>query len=230
MKTCKKCGEAKPKAEFGKHAKMRDGLNCRCRACQRIASAKYRVENPDKIKAALIKWREENAAHVLDYRAKYNDKNSDRRKQLRRERYAEITEREKANTLAWQAKNKERVAATAAKYRAENPEKVKARRVLWGARNPGADRIYKQNRRERKRANGGKLSNGLAEKLFILQKGKCPCCKQPLGDNYHLDHIMPLALGGANEDWNMQLLRQQCNNQKHAKHPIDFMKQRGFLL
>lgn len=56
------------------------------------------------------------------------------------------------------------------------------------------------------------------------------CCGLPLGDNYHIDHIMPLALGGSNTDDNIQLLRQRCNNQKCAKHPVDFMQSRGFLL
>ena len=74
------------------------------------------------------------------------------------------------------------------------------------------------------------LSVGLSAKLFKLQKGKCPCCKQPLGDDYHLDHKMPLALGGTNTDENMQLLRSICNLQKHAKHPVDFMQERGYLL
>jgi 5-methylcytosine-specific restriction endonuclease McrA len=86
------------------------------------------------------------------------------------------------------------------------------------------------NRKARERANGGILSVGLAEKLFELQKGKCACCGQPLGEKYHMDHILPIVLGGPNEDWNIQLLRQRCNQQKHAKHPVDFMQSRGFLL
>ena len=86
------------------------------------------------------------------------------------------------------------------------------------------------NRRARVRETGGKLSSDLADKLFKLQKGKCPCCAQPLGDDYHLDHKMPIALGGSNTDGNMQLLRAVCNLQKAKKHPIDFMQIRGFLL
>ena len=38
------------------------------------------------------------------------------------------------------------------------------------------------------------------------------------------------ALGGLNADSNMQLLRAECNLQKSAKHPVDFMQSRGFLL
>lgn len=45
-----------------------------------------------------------------------------------------------------------------------------------------------------------------------------------------MDHIVPLALGGSNTDGNIQLLRATCNQQKHAKHPVVFMQERGFLL
>ena len=70
----------------------------------------------------------------------------------------------------------------------------------------------------------------IVEKLLKLQKGKCPCCSLPLGDDFHLDHKMPLALGGDHVDDNMQLLKARCNMQKRASNPIDFMQSRGFLL
>lgn len=143
---------------------------------------------------------------------------------------AENPEKAKTAIAKWRAANPEKVKAYAAKWRASNPEKLKAAYVEWCAANLEARRIHVENRRARKRAAGGKLSKGLAERLFKLQRGKCACCKQPLGDDYHLDHIMPLALGGTNTDENIQLLRATCNNQKHAKHPIDFMQQRGYLL
>jgi 5-methylcytosine-specific restriction endonuclease McrA len=113
-----------------------------------------------------------------------------------------------------------------AQWRKNNPEYLAQYRI----KNPESNRIHTQNRRAKRKAVGGVLSNGLAEKLFKLQCGKCACCGKPLGNNYHLDHRMPLALGGANEDWNIQLLRQQCNNQKKSKHPIEFMQSRGYLL
>jgi len=117
-----------------------------------------------------------------------------------------------------------------AKYYAANRERVKAKNDAWHAANPEKRRIQQQNRESRKRANGGKLSPDLASKLFILQKGKCPCCNKPLGDDFHLDHIIQIKLGGSNTDDNIQLLRQRCNQQKQAKHPVEFMQSRGFLL
>ena len=132
--------------------------------------------------------------------------------------------------VVWRAMNREKLLAAGLAYRAANREFVNSRAAAWKAANPEKRRIQDQNRRSHKRANGGKLSQGLSAKLFILQKGKCPCCKQPLGDDFHLDHIVPLALGGSNTDDNIQLLRKQCNLKKHAKHPVDFMQSRGFLL
>ena len=126
--------------------------------------------------------------------------------------------------------DKEKAKARYAKWNASNPGVAVARASEWNAENPDARRVLTQNRRAKIREIGGTLSKGLAEKLFALQRGKCACCGLPLGENYHMDHIMPLILGGKNEDANMQLLRQRCNNQKSAKHPVDFMQQRGFLL
>lgn len=143
--------------------------------------------------------------------------------------YAANLDKAKADNAKWRAANPERKKAFDTKWQIENAEKKKAIIAKWYAANPDAIRIYSHNRRARERANGGKLSLGIAEKLFNLQRGKCACCGVKLTDN-HLDHVIPIALGGPNEDWNMQLLCAPCNLSKHAKHPIDFMQQRGFLL
>lgn len=144
--------------------------------------------------------------------------------------YAANKEKAKATNEKWRLSNPEKRKAAADAWKLANQEKARGCIADWKAAHPDSLRIYNQNRRAKKRASGGKLSSGLALKLFSLQKGKCACCKKPLGDNYHLDHIMPIAMGGTNTDDNIQLLRSVCNMQKNAKHPIDFMQQRGFLL
>lgn len=185
MKTCKKCGEAKPLSGYAKGKKNADGHKPVCLACDRIYQAKYRLENAEKRKALQDSWRLQNL---------------DRQRQYKQD---------------WYLTNKERV--------------VKKHND-WRAKNPSSLVVYSENRRARKRLVGGKLTSGLSLKLFALQKGKCACCKKPLGSDYHMDHIMPLALGGTNTDDNIQLLRAVCNRQKRAKHPVDFMRERGFLL
>ena len=142
---------------------------------------------------------------------------------------AKNREKEVARSTAWQLANKERASEIHAAWRARNPEKVIAKALDWQAKNYEKTIVYGQNRRARVRG-GGKLSPDISFKLMKLQRGKCACCCLPLGDDYHLDHIMPLALGGTNTDDNIQLLHAKCNLQKHAKHPVEFMQSKGKLL
>jgi 5-methylcytosine-specific restriction endonuclease McrA len=142
----------------------------------------------------------------------------------------ERKKRRKISLQKYATERADNVALSAKKYRLNHPERRKQIVRKWAASNLPALAVKAQNRRARKRTNGGTLSKNIAAKLFKHQRGKCACCGLPLGDDYHLDHIMPLALGGANVDSNIQLLRPSCNLQKSAKHPIDFMQSRGFLL
>ena len=245
-KLCPKCGGTKPTTEFSKHVRARDGLQPHCKSCNHAASAAWYSANREKVNAAAVAWRAAspekakaaNSAWEAANREKRNaaaaaryvtnaDEINDRRAKLR----AANPEKFNAAATAWRNVNLEKARAIGVSWQASNREKVRASNTAWAAANPEAKRINRQNRRARKIESGGRLSQGLAERLFKLQRGKCACgCKQSLGTDYHLDHIMPLALGGTNTDENIQLLRSTCNQQKHAKHPVDFMQSRGFLL
>lgn len=211
-KICKKCGSSFSGKECLACARLRARL-WRLNNLEKSAaySAAYKKANRKKKNAQNLAWLKAHPEKVVAYRIKHKDKAA-------------------ANTAAWQAKNHDRFVAGCAAYREANREKCKAACRASYQKNPDGKRVHVINRRAKIREDGGRLSKGLAEKLFKLQKGKCPCCGLPLGENYHLDHIMPIDLGGQNIDGNIQLLRQQCNNQKYVKHPVDFMQSRGFLL
>jgi 5-methylcytosine-specific restriction endonuclease McrA len=164
---------------------------------------------------ACQKWRANNALAI----AEYNEKNRERILKANREWAAKrlIEKRDEIN-----AKKRERYLI--------NLEAERQRASAWSKANPEKRRLWEQNRRAKKRENGSGLSKGIIEKLLTLQKGRCPCCGLALGSGYELDHKMPIALGGAHEDWNMQLLRKECNRSKKAKHPIEYMQSKGFLL
>lgn len=59
-------------------------------------------------------------------------------------------------------------------------------------------------------------------RIHAEQSGKCACCGKDLNGTYHVDHIMPLAIGGSNWPDNLQALCAFCNQSKGAKHPYDF--------
>lgn len=233
-KTCKSCATQKPLSDFAKAASCLDGHRGSCKACGAASAAKraatWRARHPERAKEVDAKYRNANPEKLIEARAKHYQKNAEKYRESSRRFYAENTELCRAQNAKWMAENKEQRAISAAAWRAANAEHVKASYAKWEAENPDIRRTINRNRRARIRGNGGTLSKGLDAKLFALQRGLCACCKQPLGDDYNTDHIMPLALGGPNTDNNMQLLRKKCNLQKKAKHPVDFMQSRGFLL
>lgn len=201
MKTCSKCHEAKQESEFSKRSSATDGLQCSCKACQKKAKAQWFAKNSSVSIARSAEYYAKNKAKIKLADSIRHAKNSVINKKRRIE-----------NRLA-------------------NPDREKAYRAEWYAKNKASNRVRAHNRRARVRVAGGKLSASIAEKLFKLQRGKCACgCGQPLGDDYHLDHIMPLALGGSNTDDNIQLLTATCNLKKSSRHPVEFMQSRGFLL
>ncbi len=205
VKPCIKCGASE-------RSKKGD-----CKACARITSIAYRAANKDKIKAYWISYRDrdENKEKMANAKRLWKKKNK---------------ERLKIHYSNYRKNNQDVVRAGYARYLSLNASHVRNRVSKWRKENKDLMVLYRQNRRARTMGSGGMLSKGLKDRLFKLQKGKCACCRKPIGANYHMDHIMPLYLGGTNTDDNIQLLRATCNMQKHTKHPVDFMQSRGFLL
>lgn len=204
-KFCKKCQCVSERNVLGQ-----------CKPCVRARSAEWRAKNQDKKKAYQKQWMQSQASvYSAEHASAYYEKN-------------------KANLALKKAKykkeNPEKVKLASQKWRNANMELARERRRACQKKNPEPAKLAAHKRRAIKLNAGGELSKGIGAKLFALQRGKCACCGEPLGNKYHLDHIMPLALGGSNTDDNIQLLRPRCNNQKHAKHPIDFMQSRGLLL
>lgn len=90
---CSRCREVKPRDQFGKHPKHKDGLQSACRECYARAAAerrrahperhresarKSRVVHREKMLEATRKWRRENKAFVRERRRVWEAKNPDK--------------------------------------------------------------------------------------------------------------------------------------------------------
>lgn len=192
--------------------------------------ASYYAANKEELNAKAAIYRANNKEKIRAADAKYCAANREKARVRASAWYAANKERAKAANITWAANNPGKIKEHKAKYAANNQEKTRASSKRWNDAHPEVRKVIMQNRRARVQKNGGKLSTDLVQKLLKLQRGKCACCGKPLGNDYHLDHRMPIALGGANEDSNMQLLTAKCNLQKWKKHPVDFMQEKGFLL
>lgn len=148
-------------------------------------------------------------------------------------------QRRKATVAAYYRRNKEKIAAYhrkryAAKkeeiyakhkaYRKANPEKAVAEVMRWQKRNPEKVMLYKLRNRAKRRNAQGVVSEGFVSLLLRMQGRKCAFCAKNLGE-YHVDHMIPVALGGKTEDENLQLLCPECNRAKGAKLPSVFASQ-----
>lgn len=182
----------------------------------RAMSERWRKANPDKVKAKSAQWYAAN-----------RDKSIEKSKAWQRANPEKVRER---NLAAYRNRDPKKCNAAHREWTAKNSDKVRAWRQAWAERNPERLRLQKLNYKIRKRASGGRLSGNIITRLMELQRGLCACCRKPLGERYHLDHIVPLSIGGEHADRNMQLLRDKCNMQKSNKDPIEFMRSRGFLL
>ena len=218
VSTCKKCGESNFRE---------DG---RCRTCQRISHLAWVQNNAEKMRAYRNKYLAANKDVVAAKRREYKENNKEKIKKADALYRQNNAEKKRIATAVWYSKNKVTTKLARARWNEANKERKKELNTAWCNANPDAKRAHCQNRRARIAGDGGKLSTGLAKKLFELQKGKCPCCAEPLGDDFHMDHKVPLVMGGTNTDDNIQLLRKLCNHKKGTKHPVDFMQERGFLL
>lgn len=168
---------------------------------------------------------------VLEKCKEYRDANKEKIAARKAAEYAARDpakrESERLRVYAHFLKNRERYRLASLAYAAAHREEVAQRTKEWAKNNPELRQISNANRRGRKV--GGRLSPGLAGRLLSLQKGRCSACRAKLV-KYHLDHIEPLALGGAHEDANIQLLCPPCNLAKAARPPVEFMQSRGLLL
>lgn len=179
-------------------------------------SALYRAEHPEAIKAATARYR---AKHREELRAA---------EARRRKANPEKARATKARNYAAHAKERN---AYQARYDAE-PEHAKERKAYqarWSKAHPERRAVHRSKRRARKRGNGvgdTVLMAAFRKRIAKARRIKCYWCREwvPKGHR-HVDHIIPIAKGGPDAEWNLCCSCQKCNSSKHAKDPGEFSGQ-----
>lgn len=67
-----------------------------------------------------------------------------------------------------------------------------------------------------------RLSTRVRLELFLAAHGRCNACDRLLtpGTRWEIDHIVPLALGGADTDDNLQVLCSPCHSEKTTRRDV----------
>lgn len=193
------------------HISKRLVSNYCCYECSKRKYINFRLENIE--------------AERLRYREYYH-------KDPAKARSGTDRSKEKISSRAWFLANKKKAYDSHKDWREKNPAIIKANREKHYKTNPQAYRCYVQNRRAKIIQAGGTFNDADVKMIVERQRWKCaePSCSVSIKSGYHIDHIMPLSLGGTNWPENIQCLCQRCNLRKHAKHPIDWARENGRLL
>lgn len=218
VKTCPRCGEARPVSEYHANRSTFDGLASECRECSRqIGAANYR----------------KNRAERLAYGRRPDVRR--RRTERQRERYRSDPEWRRKKLLACRRsyrRRKAKVLAYQRRYYRENRERHAERGREWYRRNPHHLGLASRRRRARERAAPGTHAVADVVRLWHRQRGECVRCgvrfgKKPEDKGFHVDHIVPISrreFGDASNNWprNLQLLCESCNCSKRDRTPAEF--------
>ena len=181
-----------------------------CVDCTKDRARKRKELDPEgyrqKCRQACTKWEKSDKGKTY--------RQTDRERELhrlsaKRRRAKDPAKVQDSNRQQYQ-KNREAIIAKKKEYWRQNPDIRRAARMSYEARKRNAD---------------GRFSASDIEALRFRQSLLCNGCLSDLtATGYHIDHIMPLSLGGSNRPDNLQLLCPTCNHRKHSKHPEEWEK------
>lgn len=128
---------------------------------------------------------------------------------------------------------RERERKRAAEIRGNDTEAFNKYQREWKAVQYKTNTTYRLKHKTRSRAQESGYKElrhlcppGFIDTMMDRQNGICasPVCDKNIRIRYHIDHIMPMALGGRSNPENLQLLCPRCNLTKHKKHPDDWLE------
>jgi len=126
---------------------------------------------------------------------------------------AKLTRKEKSEyDKEYYQKNKAKRAAYYQAWKKANPTKPTENVRKWRKANPVERRLQSQARRAKTK---GVVV--IKEDICNWESRICGVCELYIEDNYHIDHITPLAKGGPHETSNLQLTHPVCNMSKGAR-------------
>jgi 5-methylcytosine-specific restriction endonuclease McrA len=219
--------------------------------CEEISerAAAYRSENREKILAVARAYYAENREKCIAKSSAYQTSHKEERRAYQQEHREEIRARKRAYRAArreafrargakYYAKNREERLKKVAAYAAAHHDKILAyqkawysshrddeeyreARRKWARDNPESGR--ENSRRRRARKNGAPVLSAYTTSEALAGRsemygGLCYICGAVATD---MDHVKPLAKGGAHVPCNLRPICKSCNSKKGAKWPYD---------
>lgn len=226
MKACRKCGNVTD--DYSPDKRASDGLQSRCRPCCRKANRDRRNSDLDAARARERAYVAKNWERVRATNAASRKRNRESLLERKREYYRRVKESPAyiAKVAEYQERNKEKKRQYDRAYRASRREKDLERAREWKKRNPekraAIVRTYSAKRRAQEEAG---ISGGALAAWTRTQPKVCFYCEADCADDFHVDHFIPLAKGGAHVLTNLRIACPPCNLRKNAKFPDEWIEE-----
>lgn len=224
-KRCTKCRETKPVALFSNAASSSDGLHWWCKACFAVYNASYapkahakyaadQAANPELCRAQRAEKYLANRVSILAQKKVYQAGNRDAIRARRRAyRIANATVI-RAKKKAYHKANADRVRLKTRQWVKANPERARASVGRWLKTHPEQVSALAANRRALVlNAPGDGVTVADRRAVLDLAWGLCAYCNERAV--LAVDHIDPLARGGAHDVANLAAACKSCNSSKH---------------
>lgn len=185
---------------------------------ERIRKRAQRQRNPETARARDKRYQDANRELVRARSRDWKERNREQARQLTRDWKAANPEAGKK----WHQENRDKSRAAVRRYYDKNQPAMVERATIQGRK-----------RRAQMKGSGGTHTAADLADILRMQKHRCahPGCGADLRKvGKHLDHIMPLALGGSNDRRNLQYLCPTHNLSKGARDPIEYAQMQGRLL
>ncbi|MCA9367107.1 HNH endonuclease [Candidatus Kaiserbacteria bacterium] len=180
--------------------------------------AEFRRNNPDVMTERNRRYYIANKRKISKRNREYHQRNRARMNRISSKYYAENRDAMREKQREWQEQNPNWRKERYAKHKEEEKRYAK----LWIKENPEKRREYDRNKRARRKMAEGTHTADDIKALYEGQGGKCWYCGIDVGDDYHVDHFIPLSKGGSNDVGNLRISCPKCNMQKHAKDPHEW--------
>jgi len=217
--TCQRCLLTMTADVFSVDKTRKTGRKGWCKMC----CGDYIAANKDRHKSLVRK-------NYLEHRDERLAKSKERygpggdREEYKRDYYVKNKDALLARHRAYWHTNANKMHAIQKRYRETYPDKVRIRLLSWVNRNKERYRSVHTagTLRRRARLRGLPHERIIRKDIFIRDKSTCQVCGIILDPNkWHMDHYIPVALGGAHLHTNVRALCPSCNRKKGSKMPTD---------
>lgn len=243
LKTCSKCGKEYPATAeyFGPDKSNKDGLLYSCRKCRAEYNREWR--KTEKAKAYYHQYYLDHIEEKHEQSKQWREANTDRKREKDREYRERNRDRVLENKRRWHRDNQQKVVKNVACWRKANPgkhrrhnqryyvrhqAKINAYHRQYREQNPEKEKAKSQRRRAREQNAAGVHTAADIRECYMEQAGRCAYCGMPVYDDYHVDHIIPLARGGTNWPENICIACPNCNLEKGDKTLAEWFSLRGW--